>query len=360
MLLVEALKSPVHAAQFGLADWDVLIRQARRAALLPRLCVLLEEHGVLADIDPRVRMHLESARTYADKQHNVLRWEVRCIQRALADTGVPLVLLKGAAYVMGGFRCARGRVFTDIDILVARQQLKTVEDALFVGGWMTTHLNAYDQRYYRRWMHELPPLRHIRRGSVIDVHHNILPDTARLHPDPVKMLDDVVAVENANIYTLSEVDMVLHSATHLFHDGELENGLRDLHDLDGLLRHFGKRPAFWEALIGRAAQQQLLRPLYYALRYTRELLDTPVPADIRQRVLAGRPVLPVAWLMDRLFRHALLPAHRSCDTPFTPVARWLLYIRSHYLRMPLHLLIPHLLRKATRNEQPELIKAGGQ
>jgi len=25
---------------------------------------------------------------------------------------------------------------------------------------------------------------------------------------------------------------------------------------------------------------------------------------------------------------------------------WLLYIRSHYLRMPLHLLVPHLARKA--------------
>jgi hypothetical protein len=32
--------------------------------------------------------------------------------------------------------------------------------------------------------------------------------------------------------------MVLHSATHLFYDGELNHGLRDLVDLDDLLRHF--------------------------------------------------------------------------------------------------------------------------
>ena len=33
--------------------------------------------------------------------------------------------------------------------------------------------------------------------------------------------------------------MVLHSATHLFHEGELDKALRDLVDIDGLLRHFG-------------------------------------------------------------------------------------------------------------------------
>ena len=30
----------------------------------------------------------------------------------------------------------------------------------------------------------------------------------------------------------------------------------------------------------------------------------------------------------------------------TAAARWLLYVRAHYLRMPLHLLLPHLLRKS--------------
>jgi hypothetical protein len=33
----------------------------------------------------------------------------------------------------------------------------------------------------------------------------------------------------------------------------------------------------------------------------------------------------------------------------TGFARWLLYVRGHYRRMPLRLLVPHLVRKAVRS-----------
>src|SRR3546814_9997045 len=41
-----------------------------------------------------------------------------------------------------------------------------------------------------------------------------------------------------------------------------------------------------------------------------------------------------------------MPDHESCDGSLTAAARWLLYVRAHYLRMPLPLLLPHLLRKS--------------
>jgi len=42
-------------------------------------------------------------------------------------------------------------------------------------------------------------------------------------------------------------------------------------------------------------------------------------------------------------------------TRCTGPARWLLYVRGHALRMPLHLVLPHLLRKAwLRHFGPEL------
>jgi hypothetical protein len=161
-----------------------------------------------------------------------VRWEVKCIQRALADVGVPVILLKGAAYVMAGLPPAPGRFFSDIDILVPKATLPAVEAALMLHGWATTHHNAYDQRYYRTWMHELPPMRHATRLSVIDVHHAILPETARLRPDPEKLRDAARPLDpNESVMVLAPTDMVLHSALHLFHDGEFDSGLRDLVDL---------------------------------------------------------------------------------------------------------------------------------
>jgi len=115
-------------------------------------------------------------------------------------------------------------VITGPDNLFA---LPEVEAALMLQGWATTHHNSYDQRYYRRWMHELPPLRHVTRATVLDVHHAILPETARLKPDSAKLLAaSVPAQSDARFRVLAPADMVLHSATHLLHDEELRHGLR--------------------------------------------------------------------------------------------------------------------------------------
>ncbi len=349
-LLLEVLCQPARAGTLDLPRWDLLVRQARRAELLGHLHWLLAQEGLLPAVPPAPLVHLESARVYARAQQRVVRWEARCILRALAPLEIPVVFLKGAAYLLAGLPNSEGRLFSDVDILVPRPRLEAVERELMRHGWMSTHLDAYDQRYYRTWMHELPPLRHIRRRTVLDVHHNILPDTARLHPRASRLLADAVPA-GRNALVLSPPDMVLHSATHLFHDGELERGLRDLVDLDLLLRHFGTDEGFWEALPRRAAELDLQRPLYYALRHCRRLLDTPVPSAVLEAVADAAPPPPLRALMDVLFGRGLEVDHDSCRAVGDGLARWLLYMRSHYLRMPLYLLIPHLLRKASRRRR---------
>ena len=84
---------------------------------------------------------------------------------------------------------------------------------------------SYDQRYYRQWMHELPPLQHLDRGTSLDVHHTILPPTADSRIDARKLWEHIVDVPGfEGVHVLCRADMVLHSATHLFHEGEWENG----------------------------------------------------------------------------------------------------------------------------------------
>jgi Uncharacterised nucleotidyltransferase len=196
-------------------------------------------------------------------------------------------------------------------------------------------------------MHEIPPLQHRARRTTIDVHHTIVPPTGRHAVAGYQMIDGAVPVPAApGFLVLSPADMILHAAVHLFDDGEWSNGLRDLDDINRLLRHFAARPDFWPRLVARAQQLRLERPLFYALRYAAALLATPVPSE-----LLATPELrpPAAWVrrwMDWVFVRALQPAHPNCARRGTGVALFFLYIRAHYLRMPLRLLLPHLLRKA--------------
>ncbi len=350
-LLATSLVEPARCRDYDLARWDLLLRQARRADLLGTLAERLAMAGVLETVPRRPALHLASARRLAARHREIVRWDVRCLREELTELDCPIVLLKGAAYVMADLPPAVGRLFSDVDILVPRERLERVEAVLLSKGWAFSKLDAYDQRYYRQWMHELPPMHHTRRHSSLDVHHNILPSTAVVTPDARLLLEAARPVDgggDGRLAILAPADMVLHSATHLFFDGELEHGLRDLVDLDALLRHFGSDGDFLPTLAQRAEQLGLGRPLYYAAWNCHRFLRTPLPEAWLQALAVQAPAWPGRDFMQACFDRALQPDHASCRDAFSGLARWLLYVRSHALRMPLHLLLPHLARKAWR------------
>lgn len=348
VLLLQILVNPRQALTLTLSDWDLLIRQGRSIDMLARLWVKLRDAGVLDDLPGEPLRHLHWAYQVTQSHRQAIRREVEGLEQALAPLATPVVVLKGAAYSYGDLAPADGRLFSDIDILLPEQRLAEAEVLLEKQGWLSAHLDAYDQKYYRRWMHELPPMMHGQRQTELDVHHAILPKTARVHPCSQLLLEDIVRFNaQHNLYRLGDADLILHSATHLFFDGEMQHGLRDLEDIDGLLRRYGESDADWLILLDRSQQLELTYPLYYALHYCARWFETPVPENIQQTAqrLTGASQLKrtlMSWLFDR----GLQPDHVSCHRCGTGLARWLLYVRSHYLKMPLHLLLPHLFHKA--------------
>ncbi len=344
-LICAALKDAGSLQNLDLEGWDKLVRQGRRTGLLARLAADLQRAECWNLVPEVARWHFVAALTLAERQQIAVRWEVMQVRQALESIACPIILLKGAAYVLAELPAARGRLFNDVDILVPRERLGEVEAALMLAGWHAEAQDPYDARYYRQWMHEIPPMHHIKRGSVLDVHHAILPHTARYHPDPVKLRRASVPVSGEpNLRVLAPVDMVLHSACHLFHDGELPHGLRDLSDLHMLLSYFSERPGFWEDLPRRAVELELTRPLFYALRYVRHFLQTPIPQPVDVALQGAAP--GVLTFMDAIFQRVLGPDHSSYDDGFSRPARLAAYVRAHWLRMPIHLLLPHLLHKA--------------
>lgn len=344
-LICETLSCPARVSNLALADWDVLVRQARRAGLLARLAETLTGTEWEERVPQPVRWHLQADHILAERQKVAVRWEVSQIREALASLDTSVILLKGAAYVMADLPAARGRLFGDIDILVPDEKISQAEAALMLAGWHAQAQDAYDERYYRRWMHEIPPMVHLKRGSVVDMHHAILPRTARYHPDPRKLRAAALPlIGQPGLFVLQPTDMVLHAACHLFHDGELPHGLRDLSDMDILMRHFGHDQQFWAALPERAAELELTRPLFYALRYVRHFFGTPVPETVDPALHKAAPRL--VRLMDGMFLRALGPEHDSYQDVWSRPARLAAYIRAHWLRMPPLMLAWHLLHKA--------------
>ena len=346
-LLVQVLRTPERLHGLDEAQWSLLARQARRSDLLARVACLVSEVGARPGLATQVGAHLDDVLMLASAQAAEVRREVAFLAQALAPLGIPVTLMKGAAYLMSGRRAAMGRLFSDIDIIVPKARIGEVEATLMLNGWAGSHHTPYDQRYYREWMHEIPPMQHIHRGTTLDVHHAILPETARLKPNSALILAEAVPLEgDARIQVLAPHDMVLHSMTHLFHNDELSHGLRDLSDLDLLLREFSADPSFWPGLVERAKQLDLTRPLFYGLRYTGRFFATPIPAETLTTLEQFRPGQPSGALMDLLWSRGLAPQHASAAPANMAPAMFALYVRAHWLRMPPLLLARHLATKA--------------
>lgn len=155
-LIAAVLADPARAHDLDAAGWSMLIGQARNADMLGQLHFRLASGGALGCAPQAARRHLDLAWELSCRHRDAVRWEVFHIATALRKLDVPVVLLKGAAYCLGALPAAEGRVFNDVDIMVPHAALTAVEYALLDAGWIPQVANDYDQRYYRRWMHEIP------------------------------------------------------------------------------------------------------------------------------------------------------------------------------------------------------------
>lgn len=331
--LVTAMRAPDSVAGLDGPGWSALLSVARAEALLGTLAHRLAAVPVPGAVAPL----LDAARRAADQAQVQALWEAQMCRRALAPLGIVPVLLKGTAYAAGGLAPSPGRQIGDLDILVPRARLDAVETALLGAGWEWVKDDPYDQSYYRQWMHELPPLIHQSRDRMIDVHHTILPLTARPTPDAAALLDDAVECGDG-LAMLAPVDMVCHAAAHCVADGDFAGGLRNLWDIDRLLRQFSTaHDGFWPALAARARHHQLWPAVHRSARLAQRLFATPLPPD---------------WVVRDNFDSLIVARILARDDWGRETRKGLrlaFYIRSHLIRMPALMLARHLWIKWRRS-----------
>lgn len=345
-LLIKTVTDPGSVEELSENQWDLVLRMIRRARLLGRLACQVEKNGLAAKIPIKASDQLISARKVAKSRKRMALWEIDRLQRALREVDADVIVLKGCGYLIKDLQVSEGRIFSDVDIMVLRLNLDCVENTLKEKGWESTSLDDYDEYYYREWMHEIPPLRHPDRGIEVDLHHNILPLTGIIKTSPSRLFETSVRVNGYDFKVLGPFEMVIHSATHLFYGTELNGDLRDLIDLDELLRYFAEtEDDFWSILEVTAVEMDLQRPLFYAARYCEKILKTPVPEGVSARYRIHGPNPVILLIMDKLISASIFPDHPEIPSRTIEIWRWLLYVRSHFLKMPIHLLIPHLFRK---------------
>jgi hypothetical protein len=339
--LIRVLSDIQASESLDAEEWSLLFAEARAAGLAPRIASTLGEHGPPRSMPARFAPQALAARLQGEAIARDALREVRYLRAALEGINTPIVLLKGAAYVVAGLPPARGRVFSDIDILSRREDLPKVEASLMMAGWIGDKKDSYDQRYYREWSHEIPPMTHLQRGTTVDLHHSLVMPTCRLGIDSGILLKSIVPASGLpGWFRLGDEAMVLHACAHLLLNSEFDRGLRDLGDINLLVRHFsGQTPGFLARLIDLASASGLERIAARALLLCHRFYATPLPDWPAITQARFDPVLA-------LLGQVATTRHPDTRPTLQPIADQMLALRELSLRFPAHILIRHLWHKA--------------
>lgn len=330
---------------FAISEWMALISLGRQLDLNAQVYHALLRKNSLTTVPSRARVHLESAKIACDTQQNAVRWEIEQLTTLRSSV---ICLLKGGAYIHQNGIMSAGRFVSDIDILVSKDKVKSVEFELFTLGFVQSGHDDYDDKYYREWMHEIPPLQQIERGTTIDLHHNLLPIISGRHVNYNFLEQDFESTEHANIKVLSTAHQLIHAAVHLFQDSEFSHSLRDLLDIVALYRELNNDD-LTERLIFHAEHLNAAKDLAMALYFAETLCNVSIPAEMitwRDNQLSRQRSWSLwRWCYRRIFLYATLSQRTFVDK----IAGALVVMRSHVIKMPAKILFKHTVFKIRKS-----------
>ena len=326
-------------APIQVADLVLILRSEK---LLARFALRAQETNVIEEFSPSIRRQLYNAIDLASIQRNQVQNEAALLKTELARFSDVCIFLKGAAYTLAGLKCSQGRTYSDIDILTLKESLSIIEKRMLFSGWLSQPISDYDQKYYRQWAHEIPPLIHTKRKTVIDVHHNLVPPVSGRAPDITHFLQAVETCDGFDI--LSPAGMVLHSAVHLVFNEDFGSSYRDMFDIHFLIEEC-QSSNFWQSLYELAEKSGFANELFLALRYTQKYIGTSLPDAVNELTSYGPLRLR---FLDSTVGVALAPKHALCHVDNRGLASFFAYCRGHILKMPMHILVYHTVVKSTR------------
>ena len=324
--------------ELSLSEWEYLIPLLRRQQMLARFAWRCNLDAM--PIPAYAKRHIQNAVRLVDKQRAQVEMEAAMLHRAIASTR-QLVFLKGAAYsLLQHCHASQGRMYSDIDLLVVFSDIKSVEQDLCLQGFIPDEIDPYDDLYYRRWAHEIPPLRHIERGTVLDVHHQLLPPISGRAPDLTPFWQSIRQTPQGH-WVLGPAAMYLHSTIHLFCNEEIKHGWRDLTDLALLAEEFDS-PEFWQELITLAQTSGFAPELWFSLDQLQRSGMLQLPEAAHTWWQSYQPSLLARTLWRATYTRIL--------SPNRPSWLWttLLAIRGHWQKMPLPILLKHTAMKGYR------------
>ncbi|MDX9993535.1 MAG: nucleotidyltransferase family protein [Anaerolineales bacterium] len=269
-----------------------LIGLALQEGLAPLLYWRLSKSGYFSSLPVPIRDTLRAAyaATWAQNQ-NILR-ELAKISGAFERAGIPLVVLKGACFLLTLYEDIGLRPMGDLDLLVPA--------ARFDLALQTAQALGYQDQIPE----PAPGLRAMLNHEVclqkpgltfaLEIHHSLVADKTYSYAVPVDwfwtqsepLSAPAPGARFGALLMLSPEAQLLYAASHamLQHGGQ-RSPLRWFYDIDRLVRYYQPR-LDWNLVLAQAVRFEWGSALAAALDQAVDYFDTPIPDPVRRALSA--------------------------------------------------------------------------
>lgn len=276
-------------------NWEALTRRLISDGLAPSAYRRFKEHAQL--LPPGVLEALKRNYYQTASANHIRLAELARLGSVLAGAGIRLLVLKGGALATTVYPDPALRFMGDLDIAAPPQSARAAV-ALLQGEGYKLHgdLSDLDNPALLRekgWHLRLTRTLHGKEME-LEFHwpmrRSVLVSQAAVL-DVQGIWSRAVPLDKANnLWQPAPADMLLHLCLHTGLQHRFTDlGLRHYVDLDRVVRCHGGSDAFWTTFISLADQAGARDVSYFCLLWTKQLLNTPVPAH----ALTG--LQPPAW-----------------------------------------------------------------
>ena len=273
-----------------------------------RLFLLAEKHGVRPQlVDGLYRMSWENVPAEARAAFEDFRWlhGVRALvlsealldmSEAFTDAGLRFATFKGPALALALYGDVSRREYTDVDIIVAPEQIDQAERLLLTLGY---HADSGDPAFRHAFLDYLRQYAFVHPGknATVDLHWDF---TGTHVPFPLTPSDvwrdlDSLAIGGRTVPTVSGENLALLLAGHGTKEAwrclgwvcDFAMLIERLPDLD------------WSRVLERARGRACGDTVLLGCAMARKLLDTPVPPALAGALERSRRVRDLAELLTR-------------------------------------------------------------
>lgn len=287
-------------------DWRAVGVLAEREKLLPILWGYLRDHAELIPAPVREAFRRQAAVT--EFRMAATETTLHQVVRALAEEGIRVMLLKGAALATTVYGSFAKRPMDDLDILVTPEDAPRAWDCLRERGWA---LEYEDGEEFYDSFHHLPALVDPSALKlVLEIHRSMMPQPGPFELDEREVWRDARPVQlgSTEAWVPSTNHLLLHLSVHFAWSHMFRGIGRTVRDVATLIAF---EPVDWGGFADLALRARAATCAYWTLAITQSLTGMEVPPEVLARLRPRQPRMVTQFLERTYITNGLF---RTCPS----------------------------------------------